>query len=141
MKNQIGTREKSSRVKKETKIFKVEPVKKKSKRRKGFLWTIKEKPRLLQKLKEHGSSNISLLKDPGIKKTPEQTLELIKHFKKGNRMVQVIKPQTEKDLIWVPKEIDNPIETWISLAETAQRKCVTANSKFYTILNFPAFSN
>lgn len=123
-KGDFGTREKSQRKRTEKQIYQADiPVKKvpKSKKKSG-LWSVKEKPILLRKIKEHGSSNTALLLDPELKKNEDQIKDLIQFYKKGNRMKEVLKVNAKApyDTNWVPRQIDNPIESWISLAESCK---------------------
>ena len=124
----FGTREKSQRAKKGVKKFGTDRVVKKPKvNLKQRNWSLKDKEVLMKKLQEHGTSDVKLLLDPQIKKTEEQIKELVAFHKKSNKMLQIMRPEAkhQNDKIWVSKEIDEPIEMWISLAESQkpQIKC------------------
>ena len=117
----FGTREKSQRAKKGVKKFGTDRVVKKPKvNLKQRNWSLKDKEVLMKKLQEHGTSDVKLLLDPQIKKTEEQIKELVAFHKKSNKMLQIMRPEAkhQNDKIWVSKEIDKPIEMWISLAES-----------------------
>ena len=117
----FGTREKSQRAKKGVKKFGTDRVVKKPKvNLKQRNWSLKDKEVLMKKLQEHGTSDVKLLLDPQIKKTEEQIKELVAFHKKSNKMLQIMRPEAkhQNDKIWVSKEIDEPIEMWISLAES-----------------------
>lgn len=120
----LGTREKSQRERKVNKKFQVEHPKKSKKekleRKRLAHWTLKEKPAFYKQVKEHGTADLSVLLDhPDLKKSEDQIKEMIHFQKKANKMVEVLKvdAKSANDKIWVPKEIDNAIEAWISLAE------------------------
>ena len=117
----FGTREKSQRAKKGVKKFGTDRVVKKPKvNLKQRNWSLKDKEVLMKKLQEHGTSDVKLLLDPQIKKTEEQIKELVAFHKKSNKMLQIMRPEAkhQNDKIWVSKDIDEPIEMWISLAES-----------------------
>jgi len=117
----VGQRDKSQRTRTKKEIYQAAlPSKKLLKREKRqSQWTVKEKPILIRKIKEQGSSDASLLLDPEIRKTEDQIKDLITFHKKGNRLKEVprVNPKSHSDTVWVPKEISNPIESWITLAE------------------------
>ena len=122
----FGTREKSQRAKKEVKKFGTDLIvtKKRKVNLKHKNWTLKEKDLLMKKLQEHGTSNAKNLLDPQIKKTEEQVKELVAFHKKSIKMTQVMRPQAKhlNDKMWIPKDINVPIEMWISLAESQNYK-------------------
>lgn len=120
--SELGTREKSQRQRKVQQKFQVEHAKrsKKVEKKKATHWTLKEKPIFHKQIQEHGTANLAKIMDhPGLKKAEEQVKEMIHFQKKANKMVEVLKIDAKgpNDKIWVPKEIDNAIEAWISLAE------------------------
>jgi len=120
----FGTREKSQRAKKRVKKFGTDKiVKKKKANLKQRNWSLKDKEVLMKKLQEHGTGDVKLLLDPQIKKTEKQINELVAFHKKSNKMLQVMRPEAKhhNDKIWISKEIDEPIEMWISLAESSQK--------------------
>ena len=120
---ETGTREKSQRSKTKKEIYqaalpaKTKKLLKREKRQNK--WTVKEKPILIKKIKEQGSSNALLLMDTEIRKTEDQIKDLITFHKKGNRLKEVprVNPKSASDTVWLPREIKNPIESWITLAE------------------------
>ena len=120
---ETGTREKSQRSKTKKEIYQADlPAKTKKllkREKRQTQWTVKEKPILIKKIKEQGSSDASLLMDPKIRKTEDQIKDLITFHKKGNRLKEVprVNPKSASDTVWLPKEIKNPIESWITLAE------------------------
>ena len=80
---------------------------------------MKEKHILIRKIKEQGTSDVLLLLDPDIRKTEDQIKDLITFHKKGNRLKELsrVNPKFASDTVWLPREIKNPIESWITLAE------------------------
>ena len=119
----VGKRDKSQRTRTKKEIYQAAlPAKTKKllkREKRQTQWTVKEKPILIKKIKEQGSSNASLLMDPEIRKTEDQIKDLITFHKKGNRLKEVprVNPKSASDTVWLPREIKNPIESWITLAE------------------------
>ena len=90
---ETGTREKSQRPKTKKEIYQAAlPAKTKKllkREKRQTQWTVKEKPILIKKIKEQGSSNVSLLLDPEIRKTEDQIKDFISFHKKGNRLKEI----------------------------------------------------
>ena len=69
---------------------------------------VKEKPILIKKIKEQGSSDASLLLDPEIRKTEDQIKDLITFHKKCNSLKDVpprVNPKSASDTVWLPRKL------------------------------------
>jgi len=113
-------RSKRERKKKDTYQAQFPQPKLKKKLKRLAQWQVKDKPLLIQKIREHGTSDPKKLMDPDLRKSEDQIKEVIQFCKRGNKMKEVPRANavSTTDTEWKPKEITNPIESWISLAES-----------------------
>ena len=84
-----------------------------------------------------------LLEMSEINKSEDQVKEFIYSHKKNNKMIQVFKQDANhaRDTVWIPRDIDNPIESWITLAEASVKETkIPQNSMDCSHLLFDAMS-
>jgi hypothetical protein len=121
----IGTREKSQRSKTKIEHFVsfAKPNKKataKLRKEKLNHWTLIDQHKMLENLKKCGTK--LPFDDGSIKKSEAKIRDFILKEKRKVRMKEELKEdaQSDFDTKYVPREINNPIEEWIALVDTAK---------------------